>query len=199
MTIIPLKTEEKLNVARSLRLPVYIGAPTGYGKTTILKKYFAKESVWWLSCKSGTVSPVKPVAAIEQKVIVVDDASFLSDDKGIAYIAALIRSNKFVVLSSRSAFPTKLEKLELIKMFVCIVETDLRFGKTEPEQVFSEYGAEVSEAVQKEILQISKGYPLGVIYFASLLAHDKSFGKNTVADFRDILNGKLGGSDTLKV
>ena len=187
MTIIPVQVEEKLNVARSLKLPVYIGAPTGYGKTTILKKYYSKESVRWLSCKSGTVTPMKPVAAIEQKVIVVDDVSFLSDDKGIAYIAELIRSNKFVVLSSRSAFPTKLEKLELIKMFVCIVETDLRFGKTELEQVFSEYGAEVSEAVQKEILQISKGYPLGVIYFASLLAHDKSFGKNLVADYFDAL------------
>ena len=158
-----------------------------YGKTTILKKYYAKESVWWLSCKSGTVDHMKPVAAIEQKVIVVDDVSFLSDDKGIAYIAELIRSKKFVVLISRSAFPTKLKKLELIKTFVCIVETDLRFGKTELEQIFSEYGAEVSEAVQKEILQISKGYPLGVIYFASLLAHDKSFGKNMVADYFDAL------------
>lgn len=82
MTIIPLQVEEKLNVARSLKLPVYIGAPTGYGKTTILKKYYSKESVRWLSCKSGTVTPMKPVAAIEQKVIVVDDVSFLSDDKG---------------------------------------------------------------------------------------------------------------------
>ena len=70
MTIIPLPVEEKLNVARSLKLPVYIGAPTGYGKTTILKKYYAKESVWRLSCKSGTVNLMKPVAAIEQKAAV---------------------------------------------------------------------------------------------------------------------------------
>ena len=132
---------EKLKSAESKFLPVWISAPTGYGKTSAIKDYYAFKSMLCISGKNGMLDQRPEFSKIRQSVVFVDDVSFVADQNSQRYILSLLNQKNFqTILAGRGKFPEWLEDIALQIDFVFISEQEFLFHETQMIELFEHHG-----------------------------------------------------------
>ena len=86
---IPAVTE-KLKLAEAKFAPVWLSAPTGYGKTAAVNDYYAFKSILCLTGINGRLNQMPEFSKIRQSTVFIDDVSFITDCDSRRYISDLL-------------------------------------------------------------------------------------------------------------
>jgi LuxR family maltose regulon positive regulatory protein len=95
-----------MRAAERERVPIYVHAQTGTGKTAAVNFYYRNKRVCMLSGIKGFLDQMPPVGSIEEDTVVIDDMSFIVDTQSQDYVKGLIRSGeKHLVMLGRCVMP----------------------------------------------------------------------------------------------
>lgn len=157
----------RLRAARSYPLATVV-APTGYGKTTLLRQWAARDErpFIWLGPDRGDAAEASRVAR-EPAVVVVDDAHLL-DGRALAQVAQLsrlARDGAMVVLSGRSeprlpglSVPRLRARGELLELGAA----DLALTRREARAMARALGASLDEEDLSRLMDETEGWPAAV-------------------------------------
>ena len=170
---IPAVTE-KLKLAENKFSPVWISAPTGFGKTAAVMDYYAFKSILCLSGIKGKLDQMPEFSKIRQSVVFVDDVSFITDQNSQNYILSLLHEKGFqTILAGRGNFPEWLEDSALCLDFVFISEQELFMQKNQIIELFETHDIFLEKEEAELLADWIHGYPVAaILYLKRLLNGD---------------------------
>jgi LuxR family transcriptional regulator, maltose regulon positive regulatory protein len=160
----------RLRAARSYTV-VTVVAPLGYGKTTLLSQWAARDDRAFLRLDDGGLD-ARWAAAAEPALLVVDDADLL-DDKGAARVARLISQTppgSAVVLAGRSlaGLPNlSLARLRAAGRLLELGPRDLAMSRREANALLKAHGTHASERELSDLLDRTEGWAAGIAHAAA--------------------------------
>ncbi len=167
---------EKLKSAESKFLPVWISAPTGYGKTSAIKDYYAFKSMLCISGKNGMLDQMPEFSKIRQSVVFVDDVSFVADQNSQRYILSLLNQKNFqTILAGRGKFPEWLEDIALQIDFVFISEQEFLFHETQMIELFEHHGIFLEKEKMEQLTRWTQGYPIASLFYLKHILNGEAF------------------------
>ncbi|MFA9466319.1 MAG: LuxR C-terminal-related transcriptional regulator [Velocimicrobium sp.] len=167
---------KKLKAAEDSRCPLYLSAPVGYGKTSALKYYYRKKPALWLSGESGILSEKLPLDEIEQKVVIIDDITWIMDEDSRQYINALIEhGDKQVVMSGRAKLPEWLKASCIRHPFLLADKKDLELEVLQIEKLLEAFQVKLLQEQIEEIRQDTKGHALSILMIAYQMQNKESY------------------------
>jgi len=174
----PPKAYKKMKMAFNSLNPIYISGVTGYGKTVFVKNFLKQKKYTYISCSRGSFS-CRPNE--NDKIIVIDDISFLSDENDKKYVLKMSGQNGlWLILVGRSRVPKWLVPVCVENSFVLIDETDLAFGVNELEKFFASCGRRVNSEDLEAIQKRTSGHPVLAKMF--VMSFDKDIVYNEKVD-----------------
>ena len=152
--------KQKIIAAKEEQSNILITAPTGYGKTSLIEQYYDNDTLW-LNCLNGKISEMPDINSVVENTIVVDDLSFLTDEKGREYIKSIVANGKCqVILIGRADFPNWLSDTMVSYDFVRIWTKDLMFRREQVGKYLEGHG--LTEEEITKITDNSIGYPIAI-------------------------------------
>ena len=98
--------QKKLKLADAEGLPVYVSAPTGWGKTVLLRNYYQRRSAIFLSGINGRLSDTPDPKSNSENVFIIDDINWITDEESKRYVHELLDTPGVrVVMCGRGRFP----------------------------------------------------------------------------------------------
>ena len=162
---IPAVTE-KLKLAEERFAPVWISAPTGYGKTAAVNDYYAFKSILCLTGISGRLDQMPEFSKIRQSIVFVDDVSFITDYDSRNYLASLLCEKGIqTILASRGKFPEWLEDLLLSLDFVFLSEDDFCLHEKQIMELFECHGITLKQEECEQLTEWCQGYPTAALLY----------------------------------
>lgn len=167
---IPAVTE-KLKLAEAKFAPVWISAPTGYGKTAAVNDYYAFKSILCLTGISGRLDQMPEFSKIRQSIVFVDDVSFIADYDSRKYIASLLCEKGLqTILASRGKFPEWLEDLLISLNFVFLSEDDFCLHEKQIMELFECHGITLKQEECEQLTEWCQGYPIAALLYMKHIA-----------------------------
>lgn len=176
----PLNAYKKIKAASQTLQPVYISGVTGYGKTELVKQFLGKKKYQYLSCTAGALSmPIDP----NEKIVVIDDISFLTDPQDREAVLKLSSGKeRWLILIGRSNVPNWLMQTYVKHSFLWITEEDLALGEKEAEEFLTQWGKRIDQntliRLQKRVL----GHPIVLKLYAMHFDKDIIYDEKTDAE-----------------
>lgn len=167
----------KLNMADK-DANIVIVAATGYGKTALRDYYFSDSLL--VDGKTLEYSKMPRLKEIEDDVLVIENASFITDKKCIERIYEYMRSNKRVVLCTRSKNTSWISSISMELDCVYIWEKDLKFGRDQIEEYMRPL--ELSNDTIDKLLEVSHGYPLAIRIYYQFFDSNEQLNEGLVAE-----------------
>lgn len=167
---IPAVTE-KLKLAEAKFAPVWISAPTGYGKTAAVNDYYAFKSILCLTGINGRLNQMPEFSKIRQSTVFIDDVSFITDCDSRRYISDLLCEKGLqTLLASRGKFPEWLEDLLISLNFVFLSEDDFCLHEKQIMELFECHGVTLKQEECDQITECCKGYPVAALFYRNHIA-----------------------------
>jgi LuxR family maltose regulon positive regulatory protein len=164
----------RLRAAASLPVAAVV-APDGYGKTTLLAQWAARDPrpFWFVELAAPTEEPQTTrlgeaaLAALDSEtpfVLVVDDADLLDED-AVEVVAALVRRlppGSTLALAGRTVPVSSLPRLRANGALLELGPADLAFTRREARALLRARGLEQTEAEFAGLLRRTEGWPAAV-------------------------------------
>lgn len=170
---------KKLKEAEDNQKVLYISGAAGYGKSSAVEYFYRKKAHLNLNGLEGYLKERPKPEEINQKIIIVDDISWIVDVDSREYIEQLIRNRKqygkHIILLGRSRLPSWLRLSALDESFLFAGEPDLECTRDEAKKLLDNYRIKMEEKDLDELMAESKGHPLCIRYTAY---HMSNMGKN---------------------
>lgn len=167
-----------IDMAERKNQTLFIAAQVGSGKTAAVKYYYRNKQVLYLSGESGLLSDMPDVTEMETSTIVIDDISWLQDEKSIEYVKQLVKSHaKHLILVGRSGVPSWLTQENDTYPFLFMDYNDMLMSRDETRQMLEHYGATVSDQIVRAVYKDMCGYVLGTQMIAQHLAQGEPHNK----------------------
>lgn len=133
--------QSRMRAAERERVPIYVHAPTGTGKTAAVNFYYRNKRVCMLSGIKGFLDQMPPVGSIEEDTVVIDDMSFIVDTQSQDYVKGLIRSGeKHLVMLGRCVIPHYLLAENMAGLFLTCDETVMSLDEAAIGRLAAEMG-----------------------------------------------------------
>lgn len=158
----------KLKNAEEQHRNIYITGATGFGKTTAVEQYYSGSKVRFMSGADGFLQELPLIGDISENIIVIDDISWINDDRTIQYITELLKAghDKHFVLIGRGQIPAYLRLLSIEQDFIVADEKDLALSPEEVKKFFTGRGLELSDEQTTEAWDATEGHALSLTYLA---------------------------------
>ncbi len=171
---------------------VYIYGATGFGKTAAVNYFLRRTKHLMIQGHRGVCNEFPEVSEIKEKIIVVDDIQWITDEKSRHYVRELCTCNKFkVILIGRGRLPGWLVQVDLMKKIFQCGEKDLLFGEKEIELLFEQNGILLEGKQRKEIQNISRGYAVVILLFLRHMECGEKLDENLLAIIEKELFGYI--------
>lgn len=159
---------KKIRLAEEVEVPIYISGAVAYGKTAAVEYYYRKQAHFVLSGEAGYLTEMPKIEDIRQRVIVIDDISWITDDESRKYVVDLVKqrkqADKQIVLIGRSPIPAWLRVAAVEEDFVIAGEKDLMFTEHEIKIFLENYDITASKDELARIREDTYGHPLTLMY-----------------------------------
>jgi LuxR family maltose regulon positive regulatory protein len=168
---------KKLKKADDLHLPVYISAPTGWGKTSLIDHFYQRRKTIRLTGISGRLDDMPSPAADGETTFLLDDITWLEDETSMEYVRTLLSSPLTqVVMCGRGRFPRWLIREAVDLEFVRILPEDLALGVEQTRALFLSMDLNLSTDLIQRITEAAGGYPIALHFYAYHLQNQEDFG-----------------------
>ncbi len=155
---------KKLKTAEASGCPMYLSAPVGYGKTAALRYYYRKKTVLWLSGESGSLSEQPIPDTIAQRVVIIDDITWITEEDSRKYINELIDSgDRQIIMSGRARLPEWLKAACIKHPFLLADKKDFELEFAQTEKLLEAFQVKLSLEQIQEISQNTKGHALSIL------------------------------------
>ncbi len=173
-TVITERVKEKFNRFQETGRVLFMGAPCGFGKSTVAEALLSGKRVKKIVFPEADVSLL---GAGDWDYLLADDLQTVSDRHTADSLIALIRENpgrKFVILS-RGQVPGYLMPFSYSGIMETVGPGDLFFDRAETAKLLSRAGADVSEEDISSLHSLTKGYPLALFIALRRLAEGEKY------------------------
>ena len=178
--------QKKLKLADAEGLPVYVSAPTGWGKTVLLRNYYQRRSAIFLSGISGRLSDTPDPKSNSENVFIIDDINWVTDEESKRYVHELLDTPGVrVVMCGRGRFPRWLIQEAVDLDFMRIHQEDLAFGIEEARAFFQECSFFPDTTRIQAMVKACEGYPIALRFYAYHLQSGEEYGENLNARIWD--------------
>ncbi len=161
---------------------VYIYGATGFGKTAAVKYFLRRTKYLIIQGHRGICNEFPKVSEIKEKIIVVDDVQWISDEKSRHYVRELCTCDKFkVILIGRGRLPGWLVQVDITKKIFQCTERDLLFGEKEVDLLFGQNNIHLEGKEIKEIQKVSRGHAVVIQLFLRHMEQGEKLDKNLMA------------------
>lgn len=150
---------------------LFMSAQAGFGKTAALRYYYRRKAVLYLSGQKGYLDAMPDMNSIQEPTIVIDDISWIDDDKSEKYVCELVRqAPQQIILSGRSGVPAWLKRESIEQHFMILDRNDFLLSMDEVRQLLESYGVLADEQTLRIVYKEMLGYALGTSMIAQHLA-----------------------------
>lgn len=169
---------KKLRLAEESGQPLYLSAPVGYGKTAAVQHFCQRKQTLWLSGESGYLDKQAAPEEISQKIIVIDDITWLTEESSRAYVNELLEKGIHqIIMMGRAALPEWLKAACLRHRFLLADRRDLELNAELAEKLLETFQLHIPENEIEDILLDSKGNALCIIVIAYQLQKGGSYSR----------------------
>lgn len=176
----PQAAYDLLKKGQTANQTVYLYAPTGSGKTMLIRDYLAHEDYqYYSSATAGPSEIVLPekVNRAQRRIVVMDDLQEINTDTLREQYLPLIRemderADIWLVLAARCPVSKWLRPLSVRHPFIIISSRQLWFTRREQDAYLEKWGIRAGDRFRAELLRRSSGHPLVLAIAARELAQD---------------------------
>lgn len=170
---------DMIDMAEKNHQILFMTAQVGAGKTAAVRYYYRNRPVLYLEGAKGFLSNMPDIADIKEPTVIIDDVSWLNDEKSKEYIVRLVKNQtKHLVLIGRSELPSWLSQENHTYHFLFMDFNDFLLSKEETRQMLECYGAVVDDRAVKAVLKNTCGYVLMTQMVAQHLAQGEPHSKS---------------------
>lgn len=172
------KIYNKLKLAEAQKQPLYICGPLGLGKTAAVQYYYRNKEARWLSGENGFLSDTPEIIQITEETIIIDDISWLKNERDRQYINDLIKNGKkHIVMIGRARLPEWLKTACIENQMLIADYLDLQLNAKETEKLLESYQVKASKEEIDKILQDSQGQAIFIIMIAYHMQNKENYGE----------------------
>lgn len=172
----PPSAYKKLKTAFQTLQPVYVYGVTGYGKTELVRQFLNCKKYRYISCAKGRFS--ESVMG-DEKIIVIDDISFLTDEKEKRQVLNLSRRRDiWLIMIGRSRVPNWLMQVYVKRSILLINEENLALGEKEIEEYIIKCGRRIDRATLTRLHKRIKGHPVAMKLYVQKFDTDIIYDEN---------------------
>ena len=166
----------------------YIGAHTGWGKTTAILQWMKiqkNKNIYLSALDDNFAEELEKAPSSREQIIVLDDIQTLTEseeqEKLLSFIAG--RNNSFVIIGRSQAVPF-LKPFEITRQMVCFSEKELALDAEEISELLNMNGIDHTPETAEKLLQLSRGWAVSIMQFIKKLKAGKPFDEGTVTEVK---------------
>jgi ATP/maltotriose-dependent transcriptional regulator MalT len=175
-----------------------IVAPAGYGKTTLLAEWAARDErpFAWVSLETLGGTAERSVAAVtalledvaecgSPHVVVIDDAHLVATQRSlrrVAELASRLPAGSMVALASRRQLAVPTGRMRAHRLLVELRARDLAMTRLEASVLLDAVGVRLDGALLDRLLARTEGWPVG-LYLAAVSIDEQEDAERAIAGF----------------
>ena len=154
---------QKLKQAEEEHCLLYIKALGGYGKSTVVQHYLRSKPHLTISGAKGFFDTMPQPDTIHQPIVVIDDISFLREEKSIRYLGTLLeQQDKWFILIGRSPLPMWVQTKLSDRGILLAVEKDLMWNAQQTRKFLAYFEVEVTLEEAEQIAADTVGHAVTI-------------------------------------
>ena len=182
IVLVPWALSAALDQALAAYKFIYITAPTGWGKTTAVRRYFRGRRYTYASLWDEDA--LDRVAADSTALVILDDCHVLEDQPCLCKrVESLLRetpADAHVLLLSRAPLPDWLFPFQLTGLLTVIRDEVFQLGAEDVAKLAEETGLALSQEDVLRLHRESRGFPVAAKIICLRLAEGKQLTTETV-------------------